>query len=195
MSLLLGAQPTLSLAVVDSAQRRFEIGDESLVRPVDRGRARNQHIIGPRPSVTRQDRSRGTPQPPFGTVAGYSVADLPACSEPHTHSCTAARLRWPQRGLQDKTRRCRSAASGSDTQEIGAGLERYKPAARRIRGRQGSELAKVSGSRGETLAALCPPGRQHPTAGDGRHACPEPVATLANEIAGLVSALHDTGSE
>jgi hypothetical protein len=37
--------------------------------------------------------------------------------------------------LQDQAGRDRSAPGGSDTQEIGAGLERYKPAVRRIPGR------------------------------------------------------------
>jgi hypothetical protein len=36
--------------------------------------------------------------------------------------------------LQDQSERNRPAAGGSDTQEIGAGLERYKPTDRRIPG-------------------------------------------------------------
>jgi hypothetical protein len=196
MSLLFGgAQPFLSVALVDPAQRGFEVTDESLVRPVDCGRARNQNIIRPRPSITRKDRGGHTPQAPFRAVSRYGVADLPACGEPHAHGCAAARFLRPKRGLQNKARRCRSAAGGSDTQEIGAGLECYKPAAYRIRGRQGNELIKIAGSSGQAFAALCPPRRQHPAAGSGCHACSEPMAALADEIAGLVSALHGTGSE
>jgi hypothetical protein len=39
--------------------------------------------------------------------------------------------------LQDQTRHNRPAAGGSDTQEIGAALERYKPTVCRIPGRPG----------------------------------------------------------
>jgi hypothetical protein len=39
--------------------------------------------------------------------------------------------------LQDQTGRNSPAAGGSDTQEIGASLEPYKPAAHRIPGRLG----------------------------------------------------------
>src|ERR1700730_6692153 len=62
-------------------------------------------------------------------------------------------------------------------------------------GRLGGENSEIVGSGGQTLAALCPPRRQHPTPGRSRHACPEAVAALANEVARLVSALHGTGSE
>jgi len=78
--------------------------------------------------------------------------------------------------------------------KIGADLQGYKSAAHR---NQGDRVMRVEIARsgGQPLAALCPSRRQHPAPGRSCHACPEAVAALANEVAGLVSALHGTGSE
>jgi hypothetical protein len=136
ISLQLGRiRPTFLYAVIDPAQRRLKIGDERVIRPVDRARTRDKHIIGSRFSLTQQDRSCRAAQPPLCTVAGYRIADLSACGEPHPDRRDAPRSRRPWRGLQDQTRRNRPSAGGSDTQEIGAGLERYKPSVSRFPGR------------------------------------------------------------
>src|SRR5208282_6075550 len=128
ISLLLGgARPIFRRGIADSAQRRFEIGDESLVRPVGGARARNQHVIGPRPTISPQDRGRRSPQPPPRTVAGYGIADLSACGEPNAHRRAVIRPVRPLRRLQDQTWCNRSAALAGDAQKIGAALERYKP--------------------------------------------------------------------
>jgi hypothetical protein len=115
-------------------QRRFEIGDEGVIRPVDCARTRDKHIIGSRLSFTQQDRRRCAAQPPLRTVAGYRIANLSACGEPDADRRDAPRSLRPPRRLQDQTRRDRPAAGSSDTQEIGAAFERYKPAVRRIPG-------------------------------------------------------------
>jgi hypothetical protein len=134
-SILLGCTwPTPLCALIDPAQRRFEIGDEGVIRPVDRARTRDKHIIGPRLSLTQQGRRRRATQPSLRPVAGYRVANLSACGEPDADQRDTPRSLRPPRGLQDKTRRNRPAAGGGDTQEIGAGLERYKPTDRRIPG-------------------------------------------------------------
>ena len=94
----------------------------------------NQDIIGPRPALVREDLSRSSAHAPFRAVARYRIADLSARGEPDAHRRNLPRSLWPQRGLQDQTSHDRPAAGGSDTQEIGAGLERYKPTDRRIPG-------------------------------------------------------------
>jgi hypothetical protein len=50
-------------------------------------------------------------------------------------------------------------------------------------------------SRRQALAALCATRRQNSSAADSGHPRPKSVATLANEVAGLVSAFHGTGSD
>jgi hypothetical protein len=133
--ILLGCTwPTPLCALIDPAQGRFEIGDKGVIRPVDRARTRDKHIIGSRLSLTQQGRRRRAAQPPLRPVAGYRVADLSACGEPDANQRGTPRSLRPPRGLQDQTGRNRPAAGGSDTQEIGAGLERYKPTDRRIAG-------------------------------------------------------------
>ena len=135
ISILVGCnRPRPLRAMVDAAQRRFEIGDKGAIRPVDRARTRDKHIIGPRLSLTQQGRRRRATQPSLRPVAGYRVANLSACGEPDADQRDTPRSLRPPRGLQDKTRRNRPAAGGGDTQEIGAGLERYKPTDRRIPG-------------------------------------------------------------
>src|SRR5579884_35095 len=47
----------------------------------------------------------------------------------------------------------------------------------------------------EALAALGAPRRQHPTAADRRHSGAKAMAALADELAGLVSALHGANSD
>src|SRR5208283_2159667 len=128
ISLLLGgAPPILRRAIADSAHRHFEIGDESLVRPVGGARARNQHIIGPRPTISPQNRGRRSPHPPLRAVAGYRIADFSTRGEPYADKSAAIRPVRPLRRLQDQTRCNRSAARAGDAQKIGAALECYKP--------------------------------------------------------------------
>jgi hypothetical protein len=47
----------------------------------------------------------------------------------------------------------------------------------------------------QAFATLCAPRRQHPATARGGHARTKAVAALADELAGLVSALHGTGSK
>src|SRR5437763_14685898 len=54
--------------------------------------------------------------------------------------------------------------------------------------------AEPTASGREALAALRAPRRQHPTPAGGGHARTETVTALADELAGLVSALHGTCS-
>jgi len=138
ISFLFGhAWPIFPRSVFDPPQRRLEVGDEGDIRPGDRAPARDKHIIGSRRCLARQDRRRGAAQPALRTVAGYRITDLSACSETDANRQDAPRSFRPPRGLQDQTGRNRPAAGGGDTQEIGAGAERYKPAVRRIPRRLG----------------------------------------------------------
>ena len=120
---------------VDPAQCRCEVAEKSVIWSIDRARSRDKHIIGSGLSSIQQDRRRGAAQPPLRPVAGYCIADLSACGEPDADRRDALQSFWPRRGLQNQTRHNRPPAGGSDTQEIGAPLERYKPAAHRFRGR------------------------------------------------------------
>jgi hypothetical protein len=136
ISLQLGrTQPTFLHTVIDPSQRRFKIGDERVIWPVDRARARDKHIIGSRCSLAQKDRSCRAAQPPLCTVASYRITDLSTCGKPHPDRREAPRSLRQRRGLQDQTGRNCPAAGSSDTQEIGAGLERYKSSDRRFRGR------------------------------------------------------------
>jgi hypothetical protein len=179
----------------DSAEGRIEIGDESLIRPVNRGRARNQDIIRSRLSLTQQDRGGNAAQTPLRTVASYGVADPPARGEPYPYDLAVIRTLRPPRGLQHEARSGRMATASRDTQKIGANLQSYKSAAHRNRGGQEVRRTEMAGLGGQTLTALRPPCRQHPTPSRSCHTCPEAMAALANEFARLVSALHGAGSE
>ena len=135
ISILVGCnRPRPLRAVVDAAQRRFEIGNEGVIRPVDRARTRDKHIIGSRPSLTQQSRRHHAAQPPLRPVTGYRVTDLSARSKPDANQRGPPRSLRPPRRLQNQPGPNRPAASGSDTQEIGPGLERYKPTGCRIPG-------------------------------------------------------------
>ena len=124
-------------AATDPAQRPLEIGNKGVIRPVSRARTRDKYIIGSWLSLIQQDRRRCAAQPPLRPVAGNRIPNLSACGEPDPDQRDAPRFRRPMRGLQDQTGRYRPAPGGSDTQEIGAALERYKPAVRRIPGWSG----------------------------------------------------------
>ena len=119
-------------ALIDAAQRSLEVGEESVIRPVDRARTRDKHIIGSRLSLIQQDRRRHAAQPTLGAVASHRVADLSAGGETYPDRGDAPRSLRPTCGLQDQTRHNGPAAGDSDTQKIGAGLECYKPTIGRI---------------------------------------------------------------
>ena len=94
----------------------------------------DQHVIGSRLAFPRKDQSRQSSQPPFCAIAGDGITDLSTRGEPHSHQRGATRCVWPPRGLEDQALCYRPAAGGCNTQKIGAGLERYKPAAHRNSG-------------------------------------------------------------
>jgi hypothetical protein len=112
----------------------------------------DQHVIGSRLAFLRQDSSRQSSQPPFCTIAGDGITYLSACGEPHSHRRVATRRVCPPRSLEDQALCHRPAAGGCDTQKIGAGLERYKPAAHRNSG-----LGRLLRDRAITRTTVCDP--------------------------------------
>ena len=160
-------------------------------RPSPRARSARNPFPAP---LIRQNLRRGGAQPAFRPIAHHRIADLAAGGEPDPHAGAARRIRRPRRGLQDQTGHDRFAAIRRDPQEIGPDLERCKSAGHEIPGCRG-RASRIAGSGGQPLAALCPARGHHAAAGDGRHPRAKPVTALANEFAGLVSALHGTGSD
>jgi hypothetical protein len=177
--------------VLDPAKRRLEISNEGRKGPLGRGRPGDQHVVGPRPPVTWQDAGRGFAQPSLRAVAGHGITDFSGRREPNPHarrSGAPTRLRCC---LQNQTRSGSPETGGSYAKEIGPDLKLLEPSGHRVR----ADCERPGISRGQTLAALCAARRQNPAACHGCHPRPEPVATLANELARLVSALHGTDSD
>src|SRR5436190_3500260 len=204
MSLLLGRfhsarRPAAGLVPLDLAQRPFEIGDEIRVNPLARRGARDDYIIGPRPPLARQYLGSDRPQPPLCPVAHYRIADLAAGGETNPHTSAAIPIVRLRRGLQNESRPHGSVASGGNTNKIGADLEPYKAVchashrARQFGARHGS-MAQPKSSGRQALAAFRAPRGQHPAAAWRGHSRTKAMAALADELAGLVSALHGTGS-
>src|SRR5947209_11523268 len=127
-SLLLGRvhsarRPAAGLVPLDLAQRPFEIGDEFRVNPLARSGARDDYISGPRPPLARQHLGSDRTQPPLCPVAHHRVADLTAGGEANPHASAAIPIARLRRGLQNKGRPHGPAASGGNTNKIGADLE------------------------------------------------------------------------
>ena len=180
------------------AQGRFKIRDELRVTPLARGGARDDDIIGPRPPLARQHFRGHRSQSSLSAIARHRITDPAAGREPNPHNAALGTDRlWC--GLQNKRRPHGPAASGGNTNKIGAGLEPYKSGchgshpARAFGARQDSGTQPKSSGR-QALAALRASRRQYAaTAGRG-HSRTKAMSALADEFAGLVSALHGTGS-
>jgi hypothetical protein len=135
-----------------------------------------------------EDFSRRGAHTPFRASAGHRISNLAARGKPYSHGVSRSQLRC---GLQHQTRR-NGLAARSDAEKIAPQLQRFEP------GDQTGSVAREARSkirlRGKALAALCTARRENATASCGRHSRPETVAALANEPAGLVSALHERKS-
>jgi hypothetical protein len=169
----------------------LEIGNEGRKGPLGRARPSDQHVVSPWPPVMGQDAGRGFAQPSLRAVASHGITDFSARREPNPHARSAgatARLRCC---LQNQTRSGRPATGSSHPKEIGPHLKLLEPSGHRV----SANCERPGVSRGQTLATFCPARRQNPAACHGCHPRPEPVATLANELARLVSALHGTDSD
>jgi hypothetical protein len=192
--LLRGARSASGGAPFDPTQRRREIVKKRQVRALCRARAGDQHIVRAGTSLIRQDPRRRRAQPSFRPVADHRVAYLSARGESDPRRGVRRRVQPPRRRLQDQTRGYGPSTARRDTKEIGSNFEGCKPSRHGFTARQ-ARAAKDRASGGQSLAALRSPGREDASAGGGCHPRPEPVAALANEVAGLVSALHGTGSD
>jgi hypothetical protein len=163
---------------------------------VRQARSGDQHVISSRLPLIGQDASRRFPHPSFSAIARYCVADLSACREPYSNARPASAAVRAQRCLQHQIGSDRSAAGGSDTKKIGANPEPFEPGGHKAdpdRGGASRRQAAVSGR--QAFTAFGAARSQDSAAGGRRHPRPEAVATLANKLTGLVSALHRAASD
>jgi hypothetical protein len=120
-------RPIAGSARLDPAQRRFEIGDKRSKRPVPRTRPRDQHVIGPWPSLMGKNGCRGCPHPPLGAVAGHGITDFSTRREPDPDLPGAGASIGSRCGLQNQTRPDRPAAGRGDAKKISSDLEPFEP--------------------------------------------------------------------
>ena len=149
--------------------------------------------------MKRQNRRGCRAQTPLGPVACHRIADPLARGVPDTRCCRCA-IAGLRRRLQDQPRPHRSRTLGRDTQKIGSRLEPDEAGGHIERLRQRAAIgaeprAQPTGLGRQALAALRAARGQHPTPASGRHSRTEAMPTLADQSAGLVSALHGTDSD
>jgi len=183
---------------MNARQRQCQIGFEVCIRPLDRRRARNDHVIE---LGARQGKKlpSGCLEPPTHSIAHNGPTHLLAHSEPEPRAIclpTAPSRRFPSRLRLDHQRRRAPPQATPDSQELGALFQcgqfhaatplppdaENAAAARRPR--------RQSASRRETLAPLGPATGKHPGSSDCLHTLAEAVAALAHETARLVGAFH-----
>jgi hypothetical protein len=197
------AQRAIDRQSTDLAQRRFEIDHEIRIRPIAGRGPSDDDVIGTRLSAARQHLGGNRTQSPLGPIANHRITDLSACGKADPYRLTTISLGRTAYGLQDEPRSHSPAAFGGNTKKIGSVLQPYKAARHqyphrgkraRFLPRAGHRVGAAEASGGETLAALRAARRQHPATARGRHSRTKAVATLADELARLVSALHGAGS-
>ena len=116
-------RPPAHFAVLDAAERGFQISDKSRERPMGCTLPCDQHVIGGRFAAIGQDFGRYLPQSPLRSISDYSITDFSARGVPDPDVGEAAALLRSLRRLQHQTRSRRAAAGSGDAHEIGATLE------------------------------------------------------------------------
>jgi hypothetical protein len=110
-------------AVLDAAERGFQISDKGRERPLGGTLPRDQYVIGFWSPAVGQDFGRYLPQSPLRSISHYSISDFSARGESDPDVGEAAALLRSLRRLQNQTRSRRAAAGGRNPHEIGATLE------------------------------------------------------------------------
>jgi hypothetical protein len=137
-------------------------------------------------------------QASFCAIAHNRVPNFAARRKTDPDTLAARILVRPRRGLENKRRPHGAAASSSNTKKIGAGLEPCKIGCHAFcppcQLRRGTFAVQPKSSGGQALAALRAAYGEYPAASRRGHAGTKAMAALADELAGLVSALHGTRS-
>lgn len=192
--------PALSVAFVNVDQRECQVGDQS---PEGDGQglpAPDENVIMVAAQGKIRGGANGLTQPSPDSVALRRSSDFARDGEPDPGSLGVGRWLLPAARLQAESLRMEPPAARRG-EKVFALLQpaRDNPTHSGLRGRMGIRRSCVHGeaaerrlrSGGKTLAAAGPTGRDHPAAADGRHARAKAVTTLPNELAGLISPLHD----
>jgi len=182
---------------MNAQKRLIEVGLEVGKSAADSGGPRDQHIVETRPNLFRVEGGRQSPQSPAHAIAHDRSANLLRYGVAETCRFAGGLGLLADAGLQNEGGSA-PATAASDPEEFAAFLERRQCHGAGSLPDWGCAWRRPGGGScppalcRQALAALGAAAIDHADAACGQHALAEAVATLADEPARLISALHDT---
>jgi hypothetical protein len=162
-------------------QRRAQVRDEHPERPLECRGPADHYVVASFCRIRRQHDPGGLAKPSPNSVPRHCVADFAARRNPQPNIgrslLHAIPIVWLQY-LQDQPGRCPRAPFARDTHELGPTLQAWN---NRWHGDSG----------GKALAPSSAPSRHDAAAADGRHAMAKSMPPFANDLARLISPLHE----